>query len=393
MPTLTKFQCSHCLHILGLPDKLAGRKIRCPMCGEPLVIPAPDPAREFRKQDLKTAIGKFEISDWDRAFAATVLERGKVEKKILYKALVALIKSAKKGTEVGLGEELKRAGAIDQAECDLIRDLVRGSVSTEKEKFVECPNCFANISTKARSCKFCGQAMGDVSVAICPNCKHEQASTAQRCSRCMADMKTGLRTGVRICHGCNRPVMGNPEHCPHCKAELREPTRRKRVKSRRAFRIKVAVAAAAVLLLLGVFLYRPVHLLFRCASVGYGQAVLEERLRGFAAALRRNSLDSIEEFVADDAKLEIDRETRTRVLLGAIRDKRVSRVLAITIKSVELKNDGKSALVRVHAVLRVADRSMEEATRNVFSTGRKKEIQTVWTWIRRKGEWYYMRTE
>jgi len=160
LPALTKFQCKHCLHILGLPDKLARRKIRCPMCGEPLVIPSPDPTRKFKKQNLAEAISKFEISDWDRAFAGAVLERGKVEKKVLYKALVSLIKSTKKGSEVGLGEQLKRAGTIDQAECDLVRDLVRGTVSTEKEKFIECPNCFATSPPRPAPANFAARPWG-----------------------------------------------------------------------------------------------------------------------------------------------------------------------------------------------------------------------------------------
>ena len=73
MADLTKFQCGHCLHLLGLPTNLVGRKIRCPMCGDPLTIPEPDTNRTFKKQKLATAIEKFEITDWDRAFARGVL--------------------------------------------------------------------------------------------------------------------------------------------------------------------------------------------------------------------------------------------------------------------------------------------------------------------------------
>ena len=94
MADLTRFQCQHCLHVLGLPVNLVGRKIRCPMCGEPLTIPKADPKRTFKKQKLSVAIDKFDISDWDRAIAHKVLERGEVKGKVLYKAIVTTIKSA-----------------------------------------------------------------------------------------------------------------------------------------------------------------------------------------------------------------------------------------------------------------------------------------------------------
>jgi len=391
MPTSTRFQCGHCLHILGLPDNLVGRKIRCPMCGDPLTIPPPDPQRSFQRQNLAVAIAKFELSDWDRAFALKVLERRKVDEKTLYKAIISIVKTAKKGAGTGLGEELKTAGALDEAECDLIRSLVRGTITDEKEAFAECPNCFASISGKARACKFCGQAMGDISVAICPNCKHEQPNTLPRCRRCMADMKTGLRTGVEACPGCNRPLMGAPEVCPHCKAKLREPTRRVRARERNqlVFRAKIAAAAMAGLAILILLFSGPLRTALRSLTVGYAQASLENRIRAFSDALQDNALEAIERCVDPQAALTVERDTRTEILLGTAFQERVSRVSAIVTADPELSATQDAAQVRVQATVLLTGREVGDDTRNVFGRGRSHRAEVVWRWVRRQGTWYF----
>ncbi len=393
MPTQTLFQCHHCLHALGLPDKLVGRRIRCPMCGEPLTVPAPDAARHFRKQDLGQAIEKFALTEWDRAFARTLRQEKTVPDKTLYKALVAVIKAAKKGSTVGLGAELRNAEAIDGETCDRIRALVRGTVKSTKEAFVECPNCFARISDKARACKFCGQAMGDVSTAICPNCKHEQPSSLPRCRRCMADMKTGLREGVEICPGCNQPLMGAPEVCPHCKARLREPARRKRDRSdnRRVMRRKLLAAGAVAGVILILLLYGPICTLVRYATVGAAQAMLEGRVRDFGTALQDNVPDAIAAFVDPDTDLPVDEDMRTRLLLADDRQACVTRVKTVSIAAVQLNDEENRAEVRVQAALRVGAKGLEAAgTRRIVGGGRRRSVDVTWQWIRRDGTWYVM---
>jgi len=41
---MVKFRCQHCTRKLGVQEDYIGRQVRCPQCGEALVVPRPGTA-------------------------------------------------------------------------------------------------------------------------------------------------------------------------------------------------------------------------------------------------------------------------------------------------------------------------------------------------------------
>ena len=396
----TKFQCENCLHIQALPAKLAGKRILCPMCEDAITIPKADGKRTFKKQKFSSALEKFKLSDWDRTFAKALFKQKKMDSRSLYRAIIAVVKAAKKGREVGLGEYLRGEGAITAEECERIRTLVRGQVGDDKEEFIECPNCFANISGSSHSCKFCGQKIGHTqAIAICPNCKHEQATGHSRCRRCMADMKTGLRGAAGLtkhCPGCGFAVEGDPKKCPRCKAKLGGHRRPDRKAEQRGLLLRIAAGAAITVLLLGWICYHPIKTLVRSCIVGSAQAKLEDRVRLFTIALDDNALDRIEAFLDPEAEPTVERNTRGLILLGKDFKGRVKRVQEITVKNITLNESQTEATVEVLANLMVQETVLKDGpagsaaiddARGRLGLGQPREETVTWKWVRKSTLW------
>lgn len=58
-----EFSCSHCNKVLKTSDDKAGRRAKCPQCGEPILVPAPEPSAqtddgfdEFDRLDSETPV-------------------------------------------------------------------------------------------------------------------------------------------------------------------------------------------------------------------------------------------------------------------------------------------------------------------------------------------------
>ena len=81
---MIKCQCSYCLHMMQVPPAMGGRKILCPLCGDPMTIPKPSEEPKFKKLVLRDSIDKYQYTEWDRAFAHAVLEQKKVPEKKLH---------------------------------------------------------------------------------------------------------------------------------------------------------------------------------------------------------------------------------------------------------------------------------------------------------------------
>lgn len=395
----TKFQCDHCLHILGLPGHLTGRKILCPMCGNALVIPKADPKRTFQKQNLRESLPKFQLSDWDRAIAEAVLDDGRLKDKQLLKALIELIKKNKKGPETSLSEVLVQQKLLSTEEQSAYRSRLRGNVDAAETTFVECPNCFANVDSKLPSCNFCGQQLGaSAETAICPNCKNEQPRELERCRRCMADMKTGLRPTKQRCNKCGELVLGAVEVCPSCKAPFAKPPRRGgRSRALPAWWWKGALAAGVLVLVVLVWQYPTLRYCCRVLTVGAAQASLENRAEQLGTVLMERDRDHLEAYLHPEGEFKNDAVTWGRVLLGPEFQGKVRRIKEIQYVATRLSGEeplrGRLRL-RVDAVVQdknaiTAGDGMDDVALRLGGGGKPKSFDVTWLWEQYDGRWYY----
>jgi predicted amidophosphoribosyltransferase len=381
---------------MAMPDKLVGRKILCPTCGDPLVIPEADPNRRFKKQDLSEAIQKFQLNDWDRAIARAVYEERLVEKKPLQKAIIETIKAGKRGPEVGLGEMLQRENLLNAGQLKDLRNRLRSSVDSQEMVLTECPNCFASVDRNLRACNYCGQRLGEgESTEICPACKHEQEVGHERCRRCMADMKTGLRPTQQRCHHCHEMIMGNPEVCPSCERPIVSTAARhrkliKQAEEARKKHMKIAVAAVVVLCLVGW-----ASGVFRLIAVGSRQVALEDRVGAFHEALNENALEEVESFLAPSSKLSVGRDTRGLILTGQALKERVKKVKEFSFDGLTLLEGEKpTATMKCTLSLLVTDKGKgkgkeEVDLRDLFG-GTAKTFRVEWRWVELNGQWFFV---
>jgi DNA-directed RNA polymerase subunit RPC12/RpoP len=49
---MIKFQCSNCNHKLGVEEKYAGKRVRCPKCRTAIRVPEPVEKKEIREQGV-----------------------------------------------------------------------------------------------------------------------------------------------------------------------------------------------------------------------------------------------------------------------------------------------------------------------------------------------------
>ena len=55
-----QFNCSQCQSVLQIPDELAGRKCKCPTCGNVMPIPSPDSSTESFDEPLPVSAGEVD---------------------------------------------------------------------------------------------------------------------------------------------------------------------------------------------------------------------------------------------------------------------------------------------------------------------------------------------
>lgn len=382
---MTKFQCGYCLNALKMPSNLVGRKILCPMCTEPIVIPEPDPNRLFKKQNISQAIEKFKLTDWDRAFARTIHTDKILSDKDLLLSIAGTIKACKKGPEVSLGEYLYNQKLITAEQRKEIREKQRGNVGKEKEEFIECPNCFATVASSLRACKYCGQKLGaEASVEVCPGCKNEQPRGLGRCRRCMADMKTGLRPTSQRCPKCGELVLGSQSSCPKCQSALSRPGARQH--SRKSGISKGALAgttaAAIVMIILAII---------------FGGSIFESKetkqlknsITKLSAILEENATDQIKLCSDPEVDLKISPELPGYVISGNKQEKIIKKIKEITPLEITISKDKKTAQVKMKISVVMVDKSyaQDDMGLNRLFQGETKEFQPVWKWRYVENRW------
>ncbi len=391
---MIKFQCDYCLEILKFPDQLTGRRLLCPLCGNSLNVPPPGATKAFKKQALDFLISRCQLSDWDREFAKTLLTRRLVDDSTLRTGIMATIKAGRKGPPSSLADQLAAAGKLSKADREAVRDQVRTKVGTVETKFIECPNCFANVPARDPACKFCGQRLGAAADrAICPNCKHEQDRGPVRCRRCQADMRTGLLPNQAACVHCGKPLKGAADKCPHCRQAQRSarPTRSRRFSGRRMLALAAGGAVAAVVI--GLLLYPTLHFWLRRLTVGAPRAELELRLDEFRAVLQSGALDRLGACLDPEAHAAPTAELRLRLLAGSQPPGALKRVEKIDLAGLEVAADGRSARVRLATRLELLPAAGGEvgdellAAQAKLARGTEQDFTVESNWRRGAGGW------
>tara|TARA_R110002111_G_scaffold168038_1_gene233752 strand:- start:3591 stop:4607 length:1017 start_codon:yes stop_codon:yes gene_type:complete len=103
-----EFSCSHCNKVLKTSDDKAGRRAKCPQCGEPIDVPIPEAATD----------DEFEGFD-----------------------------------------EIKAENAVSEEQSFLAASPVREEDSFLAEGKIDCPMCGALIQASTKKCQFCGETL------------------------------------------------------------------------------------------------------------------------------------------------------------------------------------------------------------------------------------------
>lgn len=382
---MTKCQCSYCLHMMQVPPTMGGRKILCPLCGDPMTIPKPSEEPEFKKFVLRDSIDKFQYTEWDRAFAHAVLEQKKVPEKKLYAAIGAFMKASRKSSDLSLSQYLETENLLTKENTASLRGLLKGTVKTMETQYVQCPNCFARSDAGKRACKFCGQRLTDPAFVTCPACKCEHKKGIHTCTKCGANLKTGLKELVRRCPACKELVYGDPKQCPACRVTLktsRQITKEKRLVYERTRKkmIMTGVCAAAILLIILVA-WRPLKTGFRMMSVGYAQVSLENRLGTFGKLLKKDAPDVLNPYLTGEIKDMAPRDYLRILCTGANKGSEVKSILSVTLVEIAMSEDEDSAVVT--AAVKITLKNEDSAT----ILGRPKTHTVEWYWVRKNDRW------
>ena len=110
-------QCDFCLHKMAVPPKMAGKKILCPLCGDPLSISQAGTEITLKPFSLREGISKFQFTDWDRAFSKVVLDEQSVPTKEFYVAICGYMKAKRKTDDISLSAHLEKEGILDAEQC------------------------------------------------------------------------------------------------------------------------------------------------------------------------------------------------------------------------------------------------------------------------------------
>lgn len=394
---MAECQCDYCLQIMQVPAAAAGRKILCPLCGDPMTVPKPGDNPRFKKFVLRDAIDKFKYTEWDREFARAVLVQGKLPEKTLSAAIGTFMKASRKNSDLTLATHIQNQGLLAAGDISALRKLVKGAAkpgaTPAATQFVQCPNCFANVDPAKRSCKFCGQRLTDQALVTCPACKHEQEKKegGRVCVRCKANLQTGLKEKVQRCPGCNGVVYGDPTQCPHCQAILKTASQiaaERRAEGERAQKKKVRkkvtrIAAAAGILLLAILAWFPIRALFRTMSVGSAQSSLEDRLKAFSKTLTENNPDALAPFLAPELRDMAPADRLRLVCTGQKKGAAVKSINSVTPLEIEMSEDEKSAFVT--SALKIVLDHKESGAASAFI--RPKTYTAEWYWVRKDGNW------
>jgi hypothetical protein len=385
---MIKCQCGHCLHILKAPANAAGRKVLCPLCGDPFRIPDFGEKVDFRQFVFAEAIEKFQLNAWDKAFARELRKAKKITDDNLYKGICGYVKARRKKADLNLAAQLVAMGALGVTESDAIRELIRGTVKAETVKFVDCPNCFAKVDSSQRSCKFCGQRLTDPAYATCPACKHEQKKGPKLCVDCGADMVTGLKAKVQRCPACNAMVFGEQKNCPSCRVVL-QTSRQKHmdVKAQLARQKKMMMligAGAVAAIILIALLWGPVGTAMRASRVGYARATLEETLDDFRAALKDRDVAGLRTALKGGAQGVDDAVILRFLCTGSKEGKKVAGLRSVTTDEIKMSDDEKSAVITVVVRARMAQKLSDEGG---FSLTQLETYTVSWKWVLENDAW------
>ncbi|WP_166820647.1 zinc ribbon domain-containing protein [Thalassoroseus pseudoceratinae] len=121
-------QCGSCGRLLRAPDSAAGRRAKCPACGEAVRIPQPEEPYEDEVYDAE------EISGFDSEFSGSTSSRGARE----YEA----------DDEEDYEETFSAYTTDEHAE-----------VEGDRRRRVPCPVCGEQILARAKKCRYCGEVL------------------------------------------------------------------------------------------------------------------------------------------------------------------------------------------------------------------------------------------
>ena len=385
---MIKCQCGHCLHILKAPANAAGRKVLCPLCGDPFRVPALRDKVTFRQFVFAEAIEKFQLNAWDKALARELRRSKKIADDALYKAICGYVKERRRKADLNLAAQLVAMGVLGVTECDAIRELIRGTVKKETVTFVDCPNCFAKVDSSQRACKFCGQRLTDPAYATCPACKHEQKKGPALCGECGADMATGLKVKAQRCPACNALVFGEPKNCPSCRVVL-QTSRQKHVDvkaelARQKKRMMMLIGAGAVAIVLIALLWRPVGTAMRASSIGHARATLERRLDEFKDSLKDRDVKALRAVLQGSAQGVADDVILRVLCTGSRTGRSVVGLRSVTPDEIRMSDDEKSAVVTAVVRARMAQKVSDEGN---FTLTQLRTFTVDWKWIRENGTW------
>jgi Zn finger protein HypA/HybF involved in hydrogenase expression len=383
----SEFQCDFCMEKISVPDRFVGRKIACPMCEKRHMVPEPDPARMFVRQELADSLDRFRLTDWDREYSKRLLELRPDAEDALRGAIASVRNAMRKGGGLSVSEALLKAGAVSADADASLRRAVKTGARPEAEETSQCPNCFAEIPASGDRCRYCGQRLGDLLVVeMCPNCKQEQPRLRKLCRFCGADMKTGLKPGVEypLCPRCGELVKQG-RTCPLCGTSVErtpESIRREQaLKGAKEWLGRHSLSLVGlVLVIVGLVVWRNWDEL-----TGAGERRLEAALRSRVERLDRalgsRDLEAVTDLVDPLANHAADART-----LAAILGREGPLAGSSALRRAGPPAEAPEGIE--HPAFEI-DREKGSASVATRATVAGSASRVTWRWVLREGVWYY----
>ncbi|GEM_PF-2760058 len=170
--------CS-CGKTLRVPDRLIGRKAKCPKCGKILIVSADGAATIVDKISPTTRIMTFDVEDSDVGLRG---DTGPIR----FSCLCGKELLSRRGTE---GQKLK---CVNCGRLVKIPEESGGGIG-ETAGGASCPKCGAELTGGAIVCPACKANLltGKSAGAVCPRCSAALEPGTIKCEKCHLNLVTG----------------------------------------------------------------------------------------------------------------------------------------------------------------------------------------------------------
>ncbi len=272
----------------------------------------------------------------------------------------------------------------------------------------ECGVCFEMIDFQADHCDRCGSFLGAVDIKpACPGCRATQEPGGEYCSKCGANMLTGLQDSHPAqarCHGCGGFLAAGQEHCYRCGRERPLPFARRLAAwaLRRGVPLAGNVAgqlllvAALVALVLGVVWLPAIAREARALVRGEDVVQLESAFEELRSALIYGDEAGARAKLAPGPVAAAGRDALFRAILGASATMTEVEILSVGLDQARIEGDSGVTYAQVEARCAVLQGSAEEAFQDLWSvvqggiapSGKKiVKRRLTWRWQRSGGRW------